>query len=164
VIEIYFSPLPSSLSPSELRDAAYRLLGYAIRERFGLVPGTYTIERGKMGKPYIERDGVYFNLTHTDGLAAAAVGEVPVGIDAELDRPLSAAMRGRWLCGCGEDDGILEWTQRESYGKFTGEGFVFKEPKRPHKYAVNRIGRYIVTLCTSPDAVIAEKLNEIKLP
>ncbi|MGL6094640.1 MAG: 4'-phosphopantetheinyl transferase family protein [Fimbriiglobus sp.] len=44
------------------------------------------------GKPELAgMPGFHFNVTHTDGVAAVAVSNVPVGIDAENTRPVDVA-------------------------------------------------------------------------
>ena len=35
------------------------------------------------GKPYIDKEGVYFNISHSKGRVACAVSDTPVGIDIE---------------------------------------------------------------------------------
>ena len=35
------------------------------------------------GKPYIDREGVYFNISHSKGRVVCAVSDTPVGIDIE---------------------------------------------------------------------------------
>ena len=35
------------------------------------------------GKPYIDKEGVYFNISHSKGRVACAVSDMPVGIDIE---------------------------------------------------------------------------------
>ena len=40
-----------------------------------------TIRKNPCGKPMVE--GIYFNLSHTDGLVVCAVSDAPVGCDVE---------------------------------------------------------------------------------
>ena len=46
-----------------------------------------------------------------------------IGVDIEAcDRKISPAVCRRFLNGCDPDDAIQRWTERESFGKLTGEG------------------------------------------
>ena len=60
---------------------AYRLLEKMLFECFQISPPV--IKRTDMGKPYVENDGVFFSISHTDGLVCCAVSDTPVGIDCE---------------------------------------------------------------------------------
>ena len=35
------------------------------------------------GKPYVDKEGIYFNISHSKGRVACAVSDMPVGIDIE---------------------------------------------------------------------------------
>ena len=76
----------------------------------------YSIERLSNGKPIIISDGKEIgcvSISHTDGVLVMAFSDKPVGIDIErYDRKISFR-----ICGS-----IEEWTKREAYGKYTGEG------------------------------------------
>ena len=90
-----------------------------------------TIYKDSHGKPMLE--GIHFNLTHTDGLVLCAVGNQPVGCDAELIKKAPRGIAERFFC-TGEknvlhkselmyDDVFYRlWTMKESYIKMTGEG------------------------------------------
>ena len=158
-LTVFAAHIPPSVAPKDVSDYAYRLLGTVLTRYYGICPGDYTIERSAMGKPHLVTDSgktmPHFNISHTNGLVVIAVGDVPVGIDAERsDRAISEAIRRRWLNGCGAYEAVLEWTRRESYGKLTGEGFNVKPPYPKHTHRTWIYGEYCVTLCVhSADSV-----------
>ena len=93
-----------------------------------------TIRRNPCGKPMVE--GIYFNLSHTDGLVVCAVSDAPVGCDVEKvkEAPKGVAERffhlneKMYLEKCFEDydrEFFRLWTMKESYLKMTGEGMHF---------------------------------------
>ncbi len=75
----------NNLSSKERRDLehnlAYSLLNNMLKRYFNIE--NYTIIKNKNGKPYIDKKGVYFNISHTNGLVACAVSDTEVGIDCE---------------------------------------------------------------------------------
>ncbi len=75
----------NNLSSKERRDLehnlAYSLLNNMLKRYFNLE--NYTIIKNENGKPYIDKEGVYFNISHTNGLVACAVSDKEVGIDCE---------------------------------------------------------------------------------
>lgn len=82
--------------------------------------------------------GVYFNISHTEGLAVCAVEGRPVGADAERIRPFHARVMERCFTKqeqayirAGDGDGgsperfFRIWTLKESYCKAIGKGLAF---------------------------------------
>ena len=78
-----------------------RLYRDKAREKRDVPPDIGTVFIGKNGKPMA--NGCYFNISHSHGLVACAVSDVPVGIDVEKIRPVSP-----WLLR------ILSPAERES--------------------------------------------------
>lgn len=89
------------------------------------------IYKDSHGKPML--DGLHFNLTHTDGLVLCAVGNQPVGCDAEIIKVAPRGIAERFFCEAEKNvliasettyDDIFYrlWTMKESYIKMTGEG------------------------------------------
>ncbi len=80
------------------------------------------------GKPRFRAGYPLFNLTHTDGFVACAVGS-PCGVDAEktserllrLEPLLNAAEKD--FAGVDLAKTAFVWTAKEAFCKFTGEGF-----------------------------------------
>ncbi len=91
------------------------------------------IYAGANGKPMM--DGIYFNLSHTEGRVLLAVGDSEAGCDIERVKEFPLQVAKRFFC-CGEQEYISSfpegkerdraffrlWTVRESYMKMTGEG------------------------------------------
>ncbi len=111
---------------------ALDLLSAALLRDFGIRNGK--INRKGLEKPYLLHDSLYMNLSHCKGLAVAAVGRIPLGVDAETPRPVRAHLLPR-ICTPEECDAVLNaddpeflfsrlWTLKESYAKFTGEGIA----------------------------------------
>ena len=82
------------------------------------------------GKPYLEGRKIHFNLSHSKGLTALAVGKKRVGLDCE---GLTGKARPAVLAKFSEreraeifstQDFYAHWTARESYVKFYGESLA----------------------------------------
>jgi 4'-phosphopantetheinyl transferase len=81
------------------------------------------------GKPYYP-GGPCFSLTHSGALAAIALAESDVGLDAERIAPASEAVKRRvldekelaWLRGQGPEGFAFLWTRKEAALKCLGTG------------------------------------------
>lgn len=115
----------------DAKNAAHLLLGYGLREFFGVdrVPET---ELGPMGKPrFPAHPGLHFNLSHSGRYALCALSDAPVGVDIEAVRPRSPRLPERALSGAerrwhearggGWADFYTLWTRKESWCKYAGE-------------------------------------------
>lgn len=111
---------------------AYDLLSAALEKDFGIRHAK--IRREGLGKPQLLHENLHVNVTHCHGLAAAAVGYLPLGIDAETPRAFREKMLPR-ICTPAEAADILQtteserhfrfsqyWTLKEAYTKYTGQG------------------------------------------
>lgn len=78
-----------------------------------------TILKGAHGKPYLE-GGPHFNLSHSGGLLALALGDRELGLDLEAPRPI----RHKGFIQEGEEgiEPLTLWVVKESFMKYTGEG------------------------------------------
>lgn len=100
-----------------------RLYRDKAREKRDVPPDIGTVFIGNNGKPMT--NGCYFNISHSHGLVACAVAEVPVGIDVEKIRPvpprlsriLSPAEREYVRC---DEDFFRLWTLKEALIKCQG--------------------------------------------
>ena len=133
------------------------LLSRGLKEKYGLElrteenpEGEVSISKGPHGKPYLEGyPGIYFNISHCDGLAVCGIGDAELGIDVEVIRPYKENLARRvlaeeeleQLAQCGEEERaerfIRFWTLKESYVKAVGcgmgillrEAVFFPEPE-----------------------------------
>lgn len=98
---VYMAPMPENLNiapvfppereryiagtaQKELKNRRYlswKLLEYAVGQSFGLDFQTLRLGKSPLGK--WECDKLYFSLSHTEGMVAAAVSDAPVGLDME---------------------------------------------------------------------------------
>ncbi len=111
------------------------LLRFGLAERFGLPPGSCSIERGENGKPFVKgRPDCCFNLSHAGEWAVCALSAAPVGVDIERAEGRHEDLARRFFCpeefawlGRQPEDGREEaffrlWTLKESYIKYLGKG------------------------------------------
>lgn len=124
--------------------AAHALLRRALSDWHPIGPRDWTFVRGPGGKPELSpalahTTGLRFNLAHTDGLVACAIGRAAeVGIDAEaVDRQIDVLALARRYFSAGErahleacaGDALVRrfieiWTLKEAYLKATGAGIT----------------------------------------
>ncbi len=135
---------------SEQHAAAYELL-YAAAEICGCHVSENEILKTEKGKPYFKgREDVHFSISHSGGYAAVVIGDIPCGVDIEGGREISERVSERYLEGKKGRDALLKWTERESLGKLTGEGFFCGENIPDGlKYTHFEIDSYTVTVCSA---------------
>ncbi len=111
------------------------LLRHALRDAAGIELLTANIGKGDQGKPYlIDHPDLYFNLSHAGSEVAAAVGDMPVGIDVEtrtdpghgVAEHVFSAEELDELRGAKDPDRefTILWTRKEAYVKCTGTGIT----------------------------------------
>lgn len=126
---------------SQEREAAgYELAVYTVSQVLKQLNGPLELKmyyRGN-GKPYLQDDPVYFNLSHSGNYAVCAVSSREVGVDIQeykqadmerLARRFFSEEEQNALKACtnGEEQYKLFyrlWTRKEAYGKLTGEGIA----------------------------------------
>jgi len=91
------------------------------------------------GKPYIEGNPVYFNLSHSGSLVLCGISDQDIGVDIQLrtdfafekisDRYFTEQEKGQLeKCNSREEKAIWFyrfWTAKEAYAKLTGEGIGY---------------------------------------
>ena len=91
--------------------------------------GDRTISRTERGKPYFSADGApYFSLSHSGGLAVAALSNEPCGVDLEVfrDRLDTNALAKRFFSEKDQaalnshGDFLALWTKKEAVTKLLG--------------------------------------------
>ena len=112
-------------------QAGRELLKQLYSEYFGEEMPEILVE--ERGKPYFSDGNVHFSITHTKAHVFCALGDRPVGIDAEeLDRPVNPKLAERILSPGelaqyekAEDKNralLTFWVLKEAAAKMTGEG------------------------------------------
>ena len=81
------------------------------------------------GKPFFVGNPVYFSISHSHGVCAAAVADRPVGVDVErirdsynprlVERSLTDAEKKAY-----DGDFTRIWSRKEAVGKMTGKGIT----------------------------------------
>ncbi len=143
---------------SEQHETAYALLSAAAGV-IGADPGTVgAVEKTAAGKPFFSlAPELYFSLSHTPGLAVCAIGDRPCGVDAETIRPIPKRVRDRYLGGLDGEDAVRRWTERESYGKLTGEGLAVGAIPASARFTSFRLpDGVLITVCTAEDTPVAD--------
>lgn len=133
MFRVYAEALPDTGKRQKHKDAHFAardLLGAVLAKDFGIYHAE--IRRVGLGKPKLIHDFLHVNLSHCSGLAVAAVGKMPVGVDAETPRQIRESLLRKV---CTEDEAVTIlgaenrnlafsrfWTLKEAYAKYTGEG------------------------------------------
>lgn len=165
------------------------LLKEALKKEYGLIYEELQISRKEHGKPYIENvSGVYYNISHSEGIVACLLHSSDVGIDIEQIRPFSERVARRvftekeikYLQEETENEKVWNercfslWTLKESYVKAIGDGL--RMPLRKVEFDIGginqidcnqsgyyfhqyKIGEYLLSVCTKEDLVF--KIHEI---
>ncbi|PPK79173.1 4'-phosphopantetheinyl transferase [Lacrimispora xylanisolvens] len=155
------------------------LLRKGLKKDYGIDYGesdSVPVIKGVHGKPQLkEYPHIFHNISHTAGLAACAIGDVPMGIDVEEIRPFSEKII-RKVMSEQEKEQFYKlkeeertafffkiWTLKESYVKAGGWGITiplteFSFELRPDGITCSVPGvqlvqyclkeRYILSLCT----------------
>lgn len=120
--------------------SAQRLCRRLWAEMAGCQEPQFRIETDVNGRPFAPEAPFYLSLGHSDGFAAAAAADVPVGVDLQVIRPISDRVLIRccsdeeraWLAEAPERErmerAIRLWTMKEAYGKMLGVG-IFNAPR-----------------------------------
>ena len=120
----------------DLSLTAEFLLRYALYKHgiISSVSSRISLLCGKDGKPYIEGNPVYFNLSHSKEYAVCAISDVETGVDIEAIRSADLKLAERFFAS--EETAYLKsvspdsvdaeftrlWTLKESFIKAQGKG------------------------------------------
>ena len=143
----------------DLSAAARALLARAL----GL-PEPPRVEKDARGKPFLpDFPGIHISISHTRGAVAAALSELPAGVDVEpASRLLHDWFPARFftdaecfLADCPEEV-IAVWTRKEALLKRDGRGITLPlrevETAGREDLATRRVGEYVVSFCGEPSA------------
>lgn len=123
-------------SPKERRmlehQKAYELLEKMLLSELSIKAPIY--KRNENGKPYIDNEGVFFNISHTNGLVCCAICDKEIGIDCEIitnDDQNREKFANRFFCeneinllrANGFDSLTFKkiWTAKEAFIKMRGD-------------------------------------------
>jgi 4'-phosphopantetheinyl transferase len=149
--------------------------------RTALGTASYTVEKGRYGKPYLkDRKDFFYNLSHSGRYVVMAWGSSEVGIDVQEHRA-GTDLRALAAYGFAPDEYAYVfrcdtqipqrfydiWTAKESYLKYTGEGLrkelnsfsVLTPEDGIHYHYRNLEGGYSLSLCTTEPDYTFEQLN-----
>ena len=146
---------PCGKTQNEQHTAAYELL-YAAASFLGLSVGK--TEKTPEGKPFFpDTPGIHFSIAHAVGRVAVAIGDSPCGIDIERERKISERIRQKYLDNAPEDQALLRWTERESYGNYEGSGF-FAEPNYDGvSFMSFTVNGFTITVCADKNETVEIK-------
>ncbi len=141
---------------------AYDFLEKILLKKFNILMPE--IKKGEHGKPYFEKNGVYFNISHTDGLQAVAVGNSEVGVDVEKIKPVNLQVASRFTKEEYDynmkDDSYNRffevWIKKEACLKYKGTGIsgglksfnVFETTPEVKTFKYNE---YVISVCSEKE-------------
>ncbi|MBO4421908.1 MAG: 4'-phosphopantetheinyl transferase superfamily protein [Clostridia bacterium] len=102
---------------------------------YGADPETVALYKNEFGKEYIKDRQIFYNVAHTKELVCSAVSETEVGVDCETVYDIDYGPLSKRFFTPAEHEKIMSstdplheffriWTKKESYVKYTGEGFA----------------------------------------
>jgi len=112
---------------------AHRLLCYALKTVYDIVPRPQDFSLMERGKPYlVTAPDVHFSISHSGSMAMCALHGEPVGADIEKVRPVGKGVPERVMSAAeyrlyrdAEDRQTLFfqiWTLKEAFIKYSGKG------------------------------------------
>lgn len=113
--------------------AGYLLLVYALRENCGIK--NFRLDYGEHGKPYLDVQGVYFNISHCAKGCVCVISDKEIGADIQEIRAFSQRLAEK-VC-CENELLVLEkakdkaaafakiWAMKESFVKMNGRGIGY---------------------------------------
>lgn len=166
------------------KSIGQELLRKGLRDEYGLVYEELQIEKQQHGKPYIVNcSGVYYNISHSDGIVLCAVHTSDLGIDIERIRPFSERVANRvftekemlYLHTVAKNTSLWNekcfslWTLKESYVKAIGDGL--RLPLKQVEFDIEgtdiiqcnhsgyyfhqyKFEEYVISVCTKEDIVL----------
>lgn len=125
----------ASHAPREVSQAAHRFVRERIAQMTGEDPERLVFVRTQHGKPCVENSSIWFNLSHSGNVVAAAFAECEIGVDIEVVRPINLRIAERYFAESdrrylalaeSEQDRLNRffalWTAKEAYLKRHGAG------------------------------------------
>ncbi len=158
--KIYFRSCGNSYKE---QHAAARELLFAAASFMGYNADESDIEILSGGKPVFREIPVFFSLSHSGDYVACAIGDVPCGIDLQEVTEISERVSRKYLGGASGAEGILRWTELESFGKLTGKGVTGSVDENVlsgssfHSFDIP--SGYILTVCAEGEVTAPQELK-----
>ena len=164
MIALYLAPC----TKENEHDIGCRLAVYAAKDAFGI---DCRLAHDSRGKPYFEASPVHVSISHSDGMCLAAVSDREIGADIERIRPRDTDRKKRLASRFFAPDEAAAvhadpaefyriWTAKESFIKYTGEGFSRPLPSfsifgSALTFTHINYGDYAVAVCAEESAADA---------
>jgi 4'-phosphopantetheinyl transferase len=112
------------------------LARFIIGKTLGVDSKTIAFNKSKNGKPFLNKTGLHFNLSHSGDYVVMALSDHEVGIDVEVIRPINYRIAERFFspqevsvlnlkAGYNKLEYFFDlWTLKESYLKLIGTGLT----------------------------------------
>lgn len=135
---------------------AYDFLKKTLKEKFNI--SMPKIKKGEHGKPYFEKSGICFNISHTNGLQVIAISDSEVGVDVEKIKSVNLKIASRFTKE--EHDYVTDlwrffevWTKKEAYLKYKGTGISgglksFNVFDVTPEIMTFKYGEYVISVCS----------------
>jgi len=149
-------------------DTGRRLAVYAAKDAFGI---DCRLTHDSCGKPYFEASPIHVSISHSDGMCLAVVSDREIGADIERIRLWDADKTKRIASRFFAPDEAAAvhaaparfyeiWTAKESFIKYTGEGFSRPLPSfsvldNALTFTHIKYGDYAVAVCAEESAADA---------
>ena len=133
----------------------------AYRAEYDSVITEDNIIRHYSGKPCLNKNMPFFNLSHSGEYIVCAFDKAEIGIDIQIIKGIPDSIVKKYLRteSLNPKERIIEWTKFESYGKRSGVGIPFDEDYSQGCFiSTDQIDGYIITLCIENDNDQALKL------
>ncbi len=107
------------------------------------------------GKPYLENNPLYFNISHSGIYTALVISDAEVGIDIEkIHMPKNALLH---VCNEEEkrliksvEDFTIMWVKKESYVKYLGIGISYGlknvDTTKIKDFVLKKVGNYYISI------------------
>lgn len=153
------------------------MVEYILKERFNITSANF--KKNEKGKPYIEGNAIYFNVTDTKGFKAMVFSDNEVGLDCEsLHREVNYVKFKKYFSPRefeeikDKKDFLKNWTAKESFVKKRGEsifeylnrieffnGKIYLDGKEVTESCVHfEINETILCLCSEEVSYIYEEI------
>lgn len=118
------------IKEDKIRSITSSLLLNYVLKRYNLI--NFRIVKNQFGKPYLENNEIYFNLSHSGKYVICAVSDKEIGADIQIIKDANELVMEKCYSNderefvSSKEDFIKVWTLKESYIKKQGIGLGIK--------------------------------------